>query len=101
MYAWMSTSEPTLANLVVTKPSMLNVETELPTTSLSFGAEIFPTTGCTIIHKNRIVTAIALRAMPTAWKTTTYLLWGVDNILNYDFETPKSSLPSFVNAPQP
>jgi hypothetical protein len=46
----MSTSEPTLANLVVTKPSTLKTLTEPETVSASFGATEVAITGCIDMH---------------------------------------------------
>jgi hypothetical protein len=59
----MSTCEPTLANLVVTNPSILNTSTELPFISESFGAAISPNAGCKLRQANITATRIILLDM--------------------------------------
>ena len=53
---------------------MLNVDTELPLISLSFGASILAITGCNVMQRNRIAVRTTLRLIVMLCNTSITLI---------------------------
>ena len=53
---------------------MLNMDTELPFISLSFGASILATTGCNVMQRNRNAVRTTLRLMVMLCNTSITLI---------------------------